>query len=194
MSSLGRFVFILHPSARECKPPHGFCVKIHHSPLLETDIRKIDFSKLKKVDALVAGFPCQPFSVCGKKQGFSDARGNLFFEIMRATDALQPSIIFLENVANLTEHDNGRTFNVIHNELVSREYVIRYMIADACDYGIIKRLYLSPNEYPCRQTKVKYRIPTQQNKPAVDFFHSGLFVVRTESESGQIARFFSFRR
>lgn len=104
--------------------------------LIEADIRKVDFSILERVDILAAGFPCQPFSVCGKKKGFSDERGNLFFEIMRAADTIQPPIIFLENVANLTEHDNGRTFNVIHNELVCRGYIIRYMIADACDYGI----------------------------------------------------------
>lgn len=55
---------------------------------------------------------------------------------MRIADVLEPPTIFLENVANLTEHDNGKTFNVIHNELVSRNYVIRYIIADACDYGI----------------------------------------------------------
>lgn len=104
--------------------------------LIESDIRNVDFSQLEVVDVLTAGFPCQPFSVCGKKQGFSDERGNLFFEIMRATDALQPPIIFLENVANLTEHDNGKTFNIIHNELVSRGYIIRYIVADACDYGV----------------------------------------------------------
>ena len=111
-------------------------VNFPNTTLLEADIRTVDFSMLENVDVLAAGFPCQPFSVCGKKQGFSDERGNLFFEIMRAADVLQPPIIFLENVANLTEHDNGKTFNVIHNELVSRDYTIRYLIADACDYGI----------------------------------------------------------
>lgn len=55
---------------------------------------------------------------------------------MRIADELQPQIIFLENVANLTEHDNGKTFNVIHNELASRDYYIRYLIADACNYGV----------------------------------------------------------
>lgn len=104
--------------------------------LIESDIKEVDFSQLDRIDVLTAGFPCQSFSVCGKQKGFSDDRGNLFFEIMRAADVLQPSIIFLENVANLTEHDKGKTFNVIHNELVSRGYVIRYLIADACDYGI----------------------------------------------------------
>lgn len=104
--------------------------------LIENDIRKVDFADLEEVDVIAAGFPCQPFSVCGKQKGFSDDRGNLFFEIMRAVDIKKPSIIFLENVANLTEHDKGRTFNIIHNELVSRGYFIRYIVADACDYGI----------------------------------------------------------
>ena len=104
--------------------------------LIKSDIRKVNFSELEKVDIITAGFPCQSFSVCGKGKGFSDERGNLFFEIMRAVDILRPQIIFLENVANLTEHDGGKTFNVIHNELVSRDYIIRYLIADACDYGI----------------------------------------------------------
>lgn len=55
---------------------------------------------------------------------------------MRIADAKQPKIIFLENIANLTEHDNGKTFNRIHNELSNRDYYIRYLIADACNYGI----------------------------------------------------------
>ena len=104
--------------------------------LIEGDIRNLDATLLEKVDVLTAGFPCQSFSVCGNQKGFKDVRGNLFFEIMRIADELQPPIIFLENVANLTEHDNGKTFNVIHNELASRDYFIRYLIADACDYGI----------------------------------------------------------
>ncbi len=104
--------------------------------LFECDICKRNASSLQKVDIITAGFPCQPFSVCGNQKGFSDNRGNLFFEIMRITDAVNPQIIFLENVANLVEHDKGRTFNVIHNELVSRGYYLRYMVADACDYGI----------------------------------------------------------
>ncbi len=104
--------------------------------LIEGDIRKLDATSLEKVDVLTAGFPCQSFSVCGNQKGFKDARGNLFFEIMRIADELQPPVIFLENVANLTEHDNGKTFNVIHNELASRDYFIRYLIADACDYGV----------------------------------------------------------
>lgn len=106
--------------------------------LFECDIRNLDASLVPKVDIISAGFPCQPFSVCGKQKGFEDNRGNLFFEIMRIADVINPQIIFLENVKNLVNHDNGRTFNVIHNELVTRGYYIRYLVADACDYGIRK--------------------------------------------------------
>ena len=104
--------------------------------LVEGDIRNIDKYDIPDFDILAAGFPCQPFSVCGKQKGFSDERGNLFFEIGKVIDAKRPSIVFLENVANLIEHDHGKTFNVIHNELAGRGYFIRYLVADACDYGI----------------------------------------------------------
>lgn len=104
--------------------------------MTECDIRKVNAKDIPDFDILTAGFPCQSFSVCGNKKGFADERGNLFFEIMRIADAKKPKIIFLENVANLTEHDSGKTFNRIHNELSERDYYIRYLIADACNYGI----------------------------------------------------------
>lgn len=104
--------------------------------LVEGDIRTVNKNSLPDFDILTAGFPCQPFSVCGRQKGFSDERGNLFFEIGKVIDAKHPSIVFLENVANLTEHDYGKTFNVIHNELAGRGYYIRYLIADACNYGV----------------------------------------------------------
>lgn len=107
-----------------------------NTPLVEGDIRTINKLTIPDFDILVAGFPCQPFSVCGKQKGFSDPRGNVFFEIGKVLDVKKPKFIFLENVANLTEHDSGKTFNVIYNELAGREYFIRYIIADACEYGI----------------------------------------------------------
>ncbi|MEG2882033.1 MAG: DNA (cytosine-5-)-methyltransferase [Christensenella sp.] len=114
--------------------------------LTEGDIQNIDAAILPDIDILVAGFPCQPFSVCGKQNGFSDNRGNAFFEIMRIADTKHPQIIFLENVANLAEHDNGRTFNRIYNELAKRDYIIRYIVADACNHGIPQhrtRIYIA---------------------------------------------------
>lgn len=104
--------------------------------LIESDIKTIEKTTIPDFDILTAGFPCQPFSICGNQKGFQDDRGNLFFQITDVIDSKKPKIIFLENVANLVEHDHGKTFNVIHNELVSRDYYIRYMVEDACDYGI----------------------------------------------------------
>lgn len=104
--------------------------------IVECDIAHLDVHTIDKSDIITAGFPCQSFSVCGRQQGFNDSRGHTFFEIMRLVDKLSPRVIFLENVANLAEHDNGKTFNTIHNEIISRGYLIRYMIGDACDYGI----------------------------------------------------------
>ena len=105
-------------------------------PLIESDIRFIDKNTIPDCDIVAAGFPCQPFSICGKQKGFDDKRGDAFFEICKVIDAKEPAIVFLENVANLTEHNQGKSFNTIHNELVSRGYYIRYLIADACDYGV----------------------------------------------------------
>lgn len=104
--------------------------------LVEGDIRSINKNEIPNFDVLTAGFPCQPFSVCGKQKGFFDERGNLFFEIGKVIDTKHPKIVFLENVANLVEHDNGKTFNIIHSELAGRGYFIRYLIGDSCDYGV----------------------------------------------------------
>ena len=67
--------------------------------LVEKDIRKVDVSEIPDFDVLVAGFPCQPFSIMGFRKGFNDPRGNLFFEIARIAEAKKPKVIFLENQA-----------------------------------------------------------------------------------------------
>ena len=69
--------------------------------LVERDIRRIKSDEIPDFDILVAGFPCQPFSIAGRQKGFDDPRGNLFFEIARIVKDKRPSIIFLENVSNL---------------------------------------------------------------------------------------------
>ena len=78
--------------------------------LVEKDIRAVDVTSIPDFDVLVAGFPCQPFSSAGKQKGFQDPRGNLFFEIARVVEAKRPSVVFLENVSNLVQHDDGKTF------------------------------------------------------------------------------------
>ena len=160
-----------------------------HVSLVEGDIREIDKASIPDFDILAAGFPCQPFSVCGKQKGFSDPRGNVFFEIGKTIDAKRPSIVFLENVANLTEHNGGRTFNVIHKELAGRNYFLRYLVADACDYADIPqhrtRTYLLAfrDEKQCRKFVFPEKKPlTRQITDVIDttkkmeeslYLHSG---------------------
>lgn len=114
--------------------------------LIEDDIRKIKTDSISDVDVLAGGFPCQPFSIAGRQRGFEDKRGNLFFEISRIVDAKRPKVIFLENVPNLVEHDDGKTFLVIYNSLVQFGYSIYYKIMAANEYGnlpqVRKRIYI----------------------------------------------------
>lgn len=135
--------------------------------LVEGDIRSINKKDIPDFDILTAGFPCQPFSVCGKQKGFSDERGNLFFEIGKVIDEKHPKIVFLENVANLTEHDHGKTFNIIHNELAGRGYYIRYLVADACDYGVPQhrtRTYIVAftDKDECERYKIPDKVPLKE--------------------------------
>ncbi len=104
--------------------------------LIEDDIRKVIPESLSEIDVLVAGFPCQPFSVMGYQRGFKDPRGNLFFEIARFIDAKMPRVVFLENVQNLMEHDNGKTFLVIYNTLAQFGYSVKYKVINATDVNI----------------------------------------------------------
>lgn len=104
--------------------------------LIEGDIRGIDPQGLADIDVLVAGFPCQPFSIMGYRRGFKDPRGNLFFEISRFIDIKRPRVVFLENVRNLIEHDNGKTFLVIYNTLALFGYSVKYKVINATDANI----------------------------------------------------------
>lgn len=103
--------------------------------LCEKDIRNVDVSEIPDFDVLVAGFPCQPFSIMGFRKGFNDPRGNLFFEITRIAEAKKPKVIFLENVANLLEHNDGKSFLTIYNALAPKGYILRYQLMDSLDYG-----------------------------------------------------------
>ena len=103
--------------------------------LVERDIKSVKSEDIPNFDVLVAGFPCQPFSIAGKQKGFDDPRGNLFFEIARIVKDKRPPIIFLENVANLLQHDDGKTFLTIYNALVPYGYTFKYRVMDAIEYG-----------------------------------------------------------
>jgi DNA (cytosine-5)-methyltransferase 1 len=100
------------------------------------DISTIDPANLADFDVLVAGFPCQPFSICGKKRGFEDTRGTLFFEICKIIKIKQPKVIVLENVKHLIHHDKGNTLKVITASLEDLGYSVTYKMLNAKDFGI----------------------------------------------------------
>ena len=100
------------------------------------DITKIPSDEIPNHDMLLAGFPCQPFSIIGDKQGFADTRGTLFFEIERILRDKQPSAFLLENVKQLKSHDKGRTFRVIEERLMQLGYYLHTKVLNALDFGV----------------------------------------------------------
>lgn len=100
------------------------------------DITKIPANKIPKHDVLLAGFPCQAFSIIGKMQGFADTRGTMFFEIERILKYHQTPYILLENVKQLVGHDKGRTFKVILEHLEQLGYHVKWQILNALDFGL----------------------------------------------------------
>jgi DNA (cytosine-5)-methyltransferase 1 len=100
------------------------------------DITNIDIQEIPDFDVLTAGFPCQPFSICGKRQGFEDTRGTLFFHICKIIEAKQPSVVLLENVKHLVHHDRGRTLDIILYSLEDLGYLVDYKILNSKDFGL----------------------------------------------------------
>jgi DNA (cytosine-5)-methyltransferase 1 len=101
-------------------------INFPETPIIEGDITKVKVEDVPEHDILCAGFPCQPFSQAGKRQGFNDEkeRGNLFYNILDIVKARRPKYILLENVATLRNHDHGRTWETIHNELKAAKYIV----------------------------------------------------------------------
>ena len=101
------------------------------------DITKIAPKDIPDFDVLLAGFPCQPFSIIGDKEGFAhETQGTLFFNIEKILVAKKPKAFMLENVRNLTAHDKGRTFKVIVAHLKAAGYDVHYKVLNALDYGV----------------------------------------------------------
>ncbi len=100
------------------------------------DITKIDEKKIPDHDFLVAGFPCQSFSIAGKRLGFEDTRGTLFFDIARILKEKKPKFILLENVKNLVSHDSGNTIKTILKTLNEIGYIVDFTIINSLEAGL----------------------------------------------------------
>lgn len=109
------------------------------------DITKVNEADIPDFDFLCAGFPCQAFSAAGKRLGFVDTRGTLFFDVERILKAKRPKGFILENVEGLTNHDDGKTLQVILAHLVDIGYTVSYKVLNAKDFGVPqdrKRIYI----------------------------------------------------
>lgn len=100
------------------------------------DITKIEESKIPSHDIILAGFPCQAFSIAGHRKGFDDTRGTLFFDVARIARFHKPKMIFLENVKGFTHHDGGQTFQIVKKTLEDLGYTIFAKVLNAKDFGI----------------------------------------------------------
>ena len=123
------------------------------------DIKLLDGRDFKgKVDLLVGGSPCQSFSSVGFKGGLEDARGTLFYEYARLIKEIQPNVFLYENVRNLYNHDNGKTWSVIKSVFAELGYDIHYSILNAADFNIPqnrRRLFVVGFK-----NKTKFTMPT----------------------------------
>lgn len=112
------------------------------------DINIVDSKEVPNFNILLAGFPCQAFSVAGYRQGFDDekGRGVLFFQLARIIKDKHPEVVFLENVKNLVAHDSGKTFRIIIEALETEGYYVKYQVLNTMEYGNIphnrERIYI----------------------------------------------------
>lgn len=140
------------------------------------DITKIDAAALPDFDLFVGGFPCQAFSIAGKRRGFEDTRGTLFFDVARILAAKRPRLFLLENVKGLLSHDDGRTFKTIIAALVELGYSVEWQVLNSKDFGVPQnreRVFIvghlggdgSPQVFPFDQSD---GLPSQSPRPGQD--------------------------
>ncbi len=135
----------------------------------EGDITKIPAAKIPDFDILVGGFPCQPFSSIGKRQGFEhETQGTLFFDIYRILKHKKPAAFLLENVKGLKTHNHGKTWSIISQSLEELGYEIFAEILDSSDYGVPQRrqrIYIVGfNRSVISQTRFKFPPPTTKDE------------------------------
>ena len=105
--------------------------------VIEGDVHEIDFRQYDgQVDLVSGGFPCQAFSMAGKRLGFGDIRGTLFAEIIRCANETHPKMLLIENVKGLLSHDGGRTFETIRHEVEKAGYTLQWKILNASYHGV----------------------------------------------------------
>lgn len=138
------------------------------------DINEVKSNEIPDFDVMLAGFPCQAFSIAGLRKGFEDekGRGTLFFELLRIIKDKKPSIVFLENVKNLVSHDCGNTFSVILEELQKEKYHVKFAVQNAMEYGNVpqnrERIYIVAFKEKEHYKNFDFPLPTPLTKKLDD--------------------------
>lgn len=152
------------------------------------DVTRIPASEIEDFDFLLAGFPCQPFSVAGLQLGFEDTRGTLFFEIERILKEKQPYGFLLENVEGLMNHDNGRTLSIIISHLKKLNYYVSYKLIDSKYFGLAqsrKRVYIVGT----KDTHISLDNFDERNAVLGDILEHGLPTVDSKFTRALFARY-----
>ena len=150
-------------------PEHNFLCK---------DLHDIDAKSIPDHNILCGGFPCQPFSIAGKQEGFNDERANVFYKIIEILKEKQPEIIILENVKNLKSHDKGNTFKIIESSLKELGYFIKTQILDTCKITDIpqhrERIYIVGFKDKTKYDKFDFNFELKNNKKIKDFLEDNI--------------------
>ena len=135
------------------------------------DITKIKEIEIPEHDILLAGFPCQAFSLAGLKKGFEDARGTLFFDVARIAEYHKPKVVFCENVKNLVNHDRGKTFKVIIRILENLGYKVYEKVLNSKNFGVPQnreRIYIVAFREDIHSSDFSFPEKTDNNKVISD--------------------------
>ena len=145
---------------------------LNHHILPKGDITKIYEKDIPQHDILCGGFPCQAFSISGKRKGFNDTRGTLFFDIARIADYHKPKILFLENVKNFVNHDKRRTLKTVLDTLEELNYTVFYRVLNTSSFGLPQnreRVYIvafNNNDFDY----IKFKFPKHNIKTCLQDF------------------------
>ena len=136
------------------------------------DITKIPVGFIPQHEVLVAGFPCQPFSISGRMKGFEDTRGTLIYNVFKIIEAKHPRVVLLENVKHLVHHDHGNTLKTILQGLENLGYVYSYEVLNASDFGVPQNreriIIVAHRERKFDFTKVKKHPRTKTIRDIID--------------------------
>ena len=178
--------------------------RIHNEPLSKNlgDINKVDETKLSDFDLMTFGFPCQTFSIAGKREGFNDAtRGNLFFESARIAKYKQPKYMIAENVKGLISHNKGNTFNTVINTLNEIGYNTYWKVMKSTDFNapqarervfivcIRKDIDMGKFEFPIgKQTDktvkdILENLPRKEIKPSLRPYNNPAYFIKEYKDS-----------